>query len=538
MSNGPPDEEREMQRRDYDVGIVGYGPTGMTLAALLGQRGWRVAVLERYTGLYNLPRAACFDDEIMRLFQKLGIADEVLPGTVAQRDYEWVNANGETLVEIHYDDPAPGGWAALYMMYQPHIETVLDRLCTSLPTVDVFRGVSVQAIEACGDGVILTGSGDGAVATVRAGYVVGADGGGSFTRQALGVGLFDYGFQENWLVCDFRKRGETRTVPTFRQVCDPAQPIAIVRIGPDHHRFSFMLDPDEPRERATEERRVWQRVSAYLQPADAELVRVANYVFRSRVVDRWRHGRVMLAGDAAHEMPPFLAQGMCSGMRDSHNLAWKLDLILSGEAGEEILDTYQPEREPHVRFITEKAIELGRVQTLRDPQAARERDERMFAERRAKREPEKLRFPNIAGGLLAQGDAGRHAGEFFVQGPVRSPDAEGLFDDVVGSGPCIVARSPEVLAALAADQLDHWRRIGGRVVAVGDVGRELPDTALGVVDAGGVYEAWFAAHDCEAVIVRPDWYVYGTARSGDELADVLHGLRSSLRAGKTRERVA
>jgi len=130
----------------HDVAIVGYGPTGMTLAALLGREGHSVVVLERYPGLYNLPRAACFDDEIMRTFQKLGVTEEVLPGAVVQRDYEWVNGDGETLVEIEYDDPAPGGWAQLYMMYQPHVEDVLDRLCRSLPSVEVRQGVTVEGM--------------------------------------------------------------------------------------------------------------------------------------------------------------------------------------------------------------------------------------------------------------------------------------------------------------------------------------------------------------------------------------------------------
>ena len=136
---------------DYDVAIIGYGPTGMTLAALLGQLGRRVLVLERYTGLYNLPRAACFDDEIMRTFQKLDLVAEISRSAEVQRGYEWVNAAGETLVDFQYDNPAPGGWAALYMMFQPHIEAVLDRHDKSLPTVEVRQGVSVSEIEQNGE---------------------------------------------------------------------------------------------------------------------------------------------------------------------------------------------------------------------------------------------------------------------------------------------------------------------------------------------------------------------------------------------------
>ena len=500
---------------DFDVAVIGYGPTGMTLAALLGQRGHRVVVLERYEGLYNLPRAACFDDEIMRTFQKLGLTDAISEGAVAQRDYDWLNADGETLVEIEYPDPGPGGWAALYMMFQPHVETVLDRHIKALPSVEVRQGFTVSRISQDEGAVTIHGA-DGA-APVRARYMVGADGGSGFTRRTLCGSVDDYGFQENWLVCDFRLRRAVPGLPMFRQICNPAQPTSIVRIGPEHHRFSFMLNPGETPEDAVEPARVWARVSPYLSQDDAEMIRVVNYVFRSRIADQWRQGRVLLAGDAAHEMPPFLGQGMCSGIRDSHNLAWKLDLVLNGQAGPALLDTYQPEREPHVRFITEKAIELGRVQTLRDPAAARERDQRLLARRAADQKPDKLRFPNLSGSMVAD------SGAFFPQGRVRRGGEAGRFDDIVGAGWCIVALDAAALSALTPAARDAWAAIGGRVAVLG--GADAPST---LADLDGTYAAWFAAAGCRAVVVRPDWYVYGTARDAPALAGLLGRLRASL----------
>jgi 2-polyprenyl-6-methoxyphenol hydroxylase-like FAD-dependent oxidoreductase len=537
-----------------DVAVVGYGPTGMMLAALLGRQGHHVVVLERYDGLYNLPRAACFDDEIMRTFQKLGLVEAVMPGTVVQTDYEWVNGAGEMLLEVSYDSLAPGGWAALYMMYQPHLETVLDGFCRSLPTVEVRQGVVVDGLNMSDDRVELTAVGPGDVRSgVHARFVIGADGGAGFVRPALGVELVDYAFQENWLVCDFHKRRHLPAVPSFRQVCDPAQPIAIVRIGPEHHRFSFMLDPDEAPGRATDPERVWERVAGYLSREDAELIRVANYVFRSRIAERWRSGPVMLAGDAAHEMPPFLAQGMCSGIRDSHNLAWKLDLVLTGRADAAVLDTYQVEREPHVRFITEKAIELGRVQTLRDPAAAHERDRRLIAQRRAEQTPAKIVFPGLGAGLVAS--AAPHAGERFVQGVVARRGGEPQrFDDLLGSGPVIVARHREMLGALSAAQVEFWQTLGGRVAVVGEpeqatkadraaengdpvtagadprTGDHLLRQVIELVDVEQVYSEWFGARDVEAVVVRPDWYVYGATAEVAGLSALLTELASALRS--------
>jgi 2-polyprenyl-6-methoxyphenol hydroxylase-like FAD-dependent oxidoreductase len=500
----------------YDVAVVGYGPTGMTLAALLGRLGHRVIVLERYTGLYNLPRAACFDDEIMRVFQKLGIAEEIGRGARPQYEYDWVNAAGKTLVKLEYDKTAPGGWAALFMMFQPHIEAVLDSYDKALPTVEVRQGVTVSGVVQDSEFVTLHGVGqDGQQVVVRARFAIGADGGNGFMRRKLCYDIDDYGFQENWLVCDFRLRRAVPNLPLFRQVCDPVQPASIVTIGPEHHRFSFMLNPEDSPEEVTKYENVWPRVSSFISKDDAEIIRIANYVFRSRIAGQWQFGRVFLAGDAAHEMPPFLGQGMCSGIRDSHNLAWKLDLILRGLADMSLLDTYQSEREPHVRFITEKAIELGHVQTLRDPNKARERDETLLAQRRANEKPEKIRFPALKGGLIANN------GGFFPQGRVRFRGRTGLFDDVVGDGWCIVAREPQILASFTSAQHELWQSIGGRAVILGQSPSDL-------YDIDEVYASWFAASSCSVAVVRPDWYVYGTAQDHTGLTEMLERLGRSL----------
>lgn len=507
------------EERTVDVVVVGYGPTGMTLAALLGQQDLDVVVLERYEGLYNLPRAAAFDDETMRTFQKLGVAEKMLPGTNVQRGYVWVNGSDDVLLDIEYDNPGRCGWPAQYMMYQPHVETVLHDLVGTMSSVEVRRGVRASGLEQDADGVTVTAVGpDGVEQRVRARYLVGCDGGNGFVRQALGVGLDDYGFFENWLVCDFLLHREVPGLPTFRQVCNPAEPIAIVNIGPRHHRFSFRLEAATTREEATEAERVWARVADYLGPGDADLVRTANYTFRSAIAERWRTDRVLLAGDAAHQMPPFLAQGMVSGIRDARNLAWKLGAVLAGHP-DDLLDTYQEEREPHVRFITEKAIELGRVQTMRDPEEAARRDERMIAARRAHQKPDKLVYPALSGGLVSSG------GDLFPQGLVSSAERTALLDDVVGTGWLLVADGAPVVAALTPAAREAFARIGGREVTFGLSSMFEP---ADLSDTGGVYARWFAATGCRAVVVRPDSYVYGTAEDPQQLDALVKELLGRL----------
>jgi 2-polyprenyl-6-methoxyphenol hydroxylase-like FAD-dependent oxidoreductase len=503
----------------HDVAIVGYGPTGMVLAALLAQAGRRVVVVERYTGLYNLPRAAAFDDETMRTFQKLGISEDLLPGTNIQAGYVWVNGAGEVLLDIAYDNPGPCGWPAQYMMYQPHLEDVLDSRLRAMPDVTILQGVTVVALAEADEGVVLTGQReDGTELTLDAKFVVGCDGGNGFVRGYLDGELDDLGFFENWLVCDFKMKREVPTLPSFRQICNPAQPISIVNIGPNHHRFSFRLEPDVDRQAATDPQAVWARVADYLMQDDAELIRVANYTFRSCIVDVWRKGRVMLAGDAAHQMPPFLAQGMVSGIRDARNLAWKLDMVLDG-APDTLLDTYQVEREPHVRFITKKAIELGRVQTMRDPEQARARDTRMIAARAANQKPDKLTYPALSGGLIA------NDGGLFPQGLVSDAKRTALFDDVVGTGWRIVGRNASALSALTEAQREAFARLGGDCVHFG-LGQMVGGAQ--VFDTNGVYGRWFALTGAEAAIIRPDGQIFGRTETAQDLPVLLSQLMVSL----------
>ncbi|QJY50994.1 bifunctional 3-(3-hydroxy-phenyl)propionate/3-hydroxycinnamic acid hydroxylase [Pseudonocardia broussonetiae] len=499
-----------MSQDEYDVAVVGYGPVGMATAALLGRAGHSVVVVERYGGLYNLPRAAIFDDETMRTFARLGIAERLLPTLHVQRNYEWRNGAGELLIEHDFAATGRSGWAEWYMMYQPELEESLDAVCRA-SGVEVRLGSAVTAVHQDADGAVLT-TADGRSVTAR--YVVACDGGNSFVRRALDVGMDDYGFAEPWMVCDFRF---TRPVdlPTALQLGDPARPTSIISLGPRHHRFSFMLDDEGDFAVESAPEKVWARVADRLTPDDAELIRVATYTFRSLVAHRWRAGRILLAGDAAHQMPPFLGQGMCSGVRDGQNLAFKLDLVLRGAVDDALLDTYQPEREPHVRAVTEKGIELGRMQTIRDPGRAAERDRELLARRAAHQAPESIRFPGLGGGMLAAGGPGR--GALSEQGRVLGPDGRtDLLDQVVGDGFHLLVAD----AHLAALDLPALAAAGVRVVGFGDRPGQQEGATV-VVDVDGTYRRWFDGLGAAAVAVRPDLYVFGASADAAPLAAEL-----------------
>jgi len=515
-----------MEENVVDVAVVGYGPVGMVTAALLGRRGYRVAVLERHAGMYNLPRAAIFDDETMRTFAVLGVAEELLPKIHLQRNYEWRNGAGDLLIEHDFAETGRSGWAEWYMMYQPELEEALDGVCRSAPRVEVRHSTPVTAVEQSPDMVTLTLAGPDGPATLRARYVVACDGGSSFMRPALGVGQQDYGFSEPWLVCDFRLRRHV-SLPHALQIGDPRQPTSIISLGPSHHRFSFMLDSAEDFDAERDAERVWHRVAGRLSRDDADLIRVATYTFRSTVADHWRVGRVLLAGDAAHQMPPFLGQGMCSGVRDAQNLAFKLALVLDGRAGADLLDTYQLEREPHVRAVIEKGIELGRLQTTRDPERAAARDRELMGRRDRAQAPETIRFPGLGDGFLSPtSSTGR--GELSVQGVVDDGRRRDRLDQIVEPGFHLIV-DVDLLPAVPPSDLGALRETGVRVVAVGNGGGR--DDTAALVDVDGTYARWFAELGCRAVAVRPDFYVYGAASDPSTTALLVRDLTKDLENG-------
>lgn len=499
-----------MKLEMYDVAVVGYGPVGMAMAALLGRSGHSVIVLERYAGKYNLPRAAIFDDETMRTFARLGIAESLLPKLHVQKNYEWRNAAGQLLIEHDFATEGRSGWAEWYMMYQPDLEDALDATCVAAG-VEVRFDSPVTAIEQDARSVRLkVGDSD---ETVKARYVVACDGGNSFVRQALDIPLENFGFSEPWMVCDFRFKQKV-ALPTARQVCDPAQPISIISLGPDHHRFSFMLDSEDVAERERQPERVWGRVSKFISPDQAELIRAATYTFRSLVAEDWRKGRIVLAGDSAHQMPPFLGQGMCSGIRDAVNLAFKFDLILAGKASDQILDTYQTERDEHVRAVVIKGIELGKVQTMRDPAAAERRDAALLAKKAANDKPEKIRFPPLGNGLFGVGEGSR---ELFIQGRVASNGATERFDAVFGYGYFVLIKAG-LREQLDDAVLDRAAASGLKVVFIDQHDDAAPHHAN---DVDGAYTQWLKDHASDAVAVRPDMYVWGSAAGATDVQQMI-----------------
>ncbi|CAL9445089.1 bifunctional 3-(3-hydroxy-phenyl)propionate/3-hydroxycinnamic acid hydroxylase [Streptomyces sp. enrichment culture] len=508
----------------FDIVVVGYGPTGRLLALKLGRRGHRVLVLERQRTTYPLPRAVHHDDEIGRILQGVGLPPSSIPDITEPYDdfYEWRNAAREPLVRLDWRGRGPSGWNVSNFFHQPALEEALDALVRDTATVTVRCGHRVVGHHDDGDGVTVRVEADGATYQVRGGYVVGADGARSTVRDWIGAGFEDLGYFRDWLVADLVLEKPLGIDPPAWQSCDPLRPTTLVPAGPGRRRWEFMrLDGEDPTEFASEAY-AWQLLAPWGVTRDnASLTRHAVYTFQARWADQWRKGRLLLAGDSAHQMPPFAGQGMCTGLRDALNLEWKLDAVLRG-APDRLLDSYGSERAAHVRDFISFSMELGQVICINEPAAAADRDTRLKAELAAGLTPPPRPLPRLGAGLHT-GD-GNLAGTLAPQGRVTGDRASGLFDDVIG-GPGALVGPAHALAGLPAGHRDALTAAGVRPVAL--AAHPAPGT---VVDTDGTYAAWLAEADAECVLVRPDFYVYGSTSPGEDPAVLVEGFLSGIGA--------
>ena len=329
---------------DYQVVVVGFGPAGAVATSLLGSHGIGTLTIDRLRTVYDKPRAIAIDHEILRLFDNLGVADRILPYVAPFPASQHFGAEGQLIRRIDMvPEPYPLGYTPSMVFTQPPVEEALREHAASYDSVEISLGTELLNLEQSETGVTLNlRSDDGQTRTVTADYVIASDGASSRVREQLGITLEDLVFDEPWLVVDVlvNKEALPKLPQTAAQYCDPARPTTFI-IGPgNHRRWEIMLLPDEDPREAQQPEQVWKLLSNWLTPNDATLWRAASYRFHALVAQDWRRGRVFLAGDAAHQQPPFIGQGMCQGLRDVSNLIWKLDRVLNAQSGDALLYTY------------------------------------------------------------------------------------------------------------------------------------------------------------------------------------------------------
>jgi 3-(3-hydroxy-phenyl)propionate hydroxylase len=515
-----PSEQRASQT-DTDVLIVGLGPTGATAAGLLAQQGLRVMAFDRLPGLYPLPRAAGLDHEVMRIMQELGIAARVLPHIQPYRPSEYRGMRGQLIKRLDATPPPfRTGWAPNYVFDQPAFEGEIRRRLTELPRVQLNFPADVLAVGQDSHQAWADVNVAGRTRRVTAHYLLACDGGSSPIRKSLGIELEDLGFDEPWLVVDMIVSDEkAKELPqTQVQYCEAERPSTFVVCTGNHRRWEIMLLPGDSLSPDFPESELWPLLRRWISPHEGKLWRAATYRFHGLIAKEWRRGRILLAGDSAHMTPPFMAQGMVQGIRDAHNLAWKLARVIRGRAPERLLDSYAVERRPHVEATTRAAIALGRVICEREPQRAHARDAALIDEQggEIKTTYRQNMIPNLHQGLVAEGSPG--AGVLFPQPAVRHDRTirSVLLDEVTGSRVRLIT-----VAALqkqeAAEFESHLAQVDGCLVS-------LNSNATAGIHASETSEcisSWMKELGCSFAIVRPDHYVYATAATA---ADALRHI--------------
>jgi len=497
------------RREQYDVAIVGCGPVGEILSIVLAQHGVRSLALERERGIFSTPRAVAMDDEVMRIYQNLGVAVQMSSVVSPMERVQFFNEAGELLMDNALGEHSDQGWGEVYLFHQPHMEEILHARMVELGA-EVRYATEVTAIEEAADEVrvICRGIDTQEESTVSARYVVGCDGATSFTRHAIGSTWERLAASERWLCVDVLETRDLGLPRGFVAYCWPSRPHIYVPKGHGRHRWEFMLLEDDDAERLASSEGVWDLLDRYVSPGDVELERTAVYNFRSLVAKSWRRDRLFLAGDAAHLQPPMHGQGLCSGIRDAVNLGWKLAAVIHGRAHEALLDTYPPERRGHAAAWIHIATEMSKTINTLDPEVAARRDEHLRAQPPEGGTPTPPLGPGMHGDAAEPPTAFRSAQGVLADGTRLDDVTRWRF--LVAAGDDLLAALPTADRALLEDEeLVH-------------VFTEPDDELRRLLEQHGSHRA---------VVVRPDRYVLGVADDAPGLHEVLDRWRAFAAAG-------
>jgi 3-(3-hydroxy-phenyl)propionate hydroxylase len=499
---------------NYDVAIVGYGPTGATAANLLGKLGLRVLVVERDSDVYNRARAISTDEEVMRIWQSIGLADVLQRDMLPDRPLNLVDASGAVLLDLQLT-PRGAGHPPQQFLYQPAVDRVLREGVARYPNVDVFLEHECLRVNPRTDGVELVVSAlkSRLERRFRASFVIAADGGSSPIRGQLGVSYSGHTYSERWMVIDTKVLQSWQYEDRFRFHANPLRPTVDCPTPLGHHRWEYPLRAADSDQEPVRESEIWSvLLEQGITPQHVRILRAVTYDHHVRVAKHWRVGRIFLAGDAAHAMPPWIGQGMSAGVRDAANLCWKIAATLRDRAPDSVLDSYQTEREPHVTAVMRRACLVGRLVTERNQALARIRDHALRALMRvpgASAGMEKLTWlPNAhySDGLFVDRRRGAVGWQIPQPWVVSARGGAVRLDDAIGSGWAVLATGASVTGTAA------WAQMGCPVI---EIGKDIQEEE-------GTLARWLRRKRASAIVVRPDKFVYAAAGIGQSLPKPLH----------------
>jgi 3-(3-hydroxy-phenyl)propionate hydroxylase len=501
----------------YDVAVIGYGPTGATAANLLGQLGLKVVVIDREADVYANARAISTDEEVLRAFQSVGLSERLQQDMLPDRPVAFVDADGVPFIEMTINSRG-SGHPPQQFLYQPAMDHVVREGVARFPNVEVLLEHECLRVLNKGDEVelILADLRTDTFKRLRAAYVIAADGGSSPTRGQLGIGYSGRTYAERWVVIDTEVLREWDAHDRLRFHSNPERPTVDCPTPLGHHRWEYPARTDEDEQELLREEEIWKVLGDQgITSQHVKILRAVIYSHHVRIADRWRSGRVFLAGDAAHAMPPWIGQGLSAGVRDAANLCWKLNAVIKRQAPDSLLGSYQSERKPHVTEVTRRACLVGRVITERNRVVATIRN---HALRALSRLPGSLTayqkllwIPDARyeEGFFAEGGRGAVGWQIPQPWVVDTGGAKVRLDDVVGGQWTILhtGTPPAGTQAWANLGVPVTRLTGSNAVSGTDTIRDIDGTLI----------RWLQRKNAAAVVLRPDRFIYAAADSGKPL---------------------
>lgn len=496
------------------VAIAGAGPTGLTLANLLGVYGIACVLIERNAVTVQEPRAVSIDDESLRTMQAAGLISEVMAETVAGYGSHYYSARGRLFAKVQ-PTAEPFGFPRRNAFRQPVLERQLRAALSRFPHVTPLFEHALLSFTQNDAGVALRVRHAASERDIACDYLVACDGASSSVRRALGIEMSGSTFRERWLIVDLQD--SPAGSPHTKVWSDPRRP-TIALPGPGRtRRYEFMLHDGEREEDMLAPETVRQLLESHEAAPQSRIVRTVVYTFHARLAERWSQSRIFLAGDAAHLTPPFAGQGMNSGLRDAANLAWKLAAVVEGRIGPGLLASYEPERRDHAWSMIEFALNIGRVMSPPNALAAfaieqgfrllslypKARD--YIAQMKFKPPPRFVQGFNVPDG---KGAKATPVGRMFPQPRVRDADGgEALLDEALGPGFAVLVRSDRPEAAVTALKASPWRDLGARIVVMRPDGRLAAPAGVTAVSALTAIDKPFARLTDHVLLLRPDRYV-------------------------------
>ena len=491
----------------FDIAICGYGPVGSTFAGLMGKLGHKVLVIDKNIGPSPTARAINTDGEQLRTFDMLNIAEKVVENSTEVHRVHFGDANLQPIQTIEQPVGVSAmGWPTQVLFYQPELEGFIRESVDSIDTVTLAEGTELIDFDDYNDEVTLKCRLPEGEVEYKTKFLIGCDGASSFVRKKLNIDLEDLEYNQEWLVCDAHLTKKI-DIPENEamQVCDPKRPGTYVPGRRGHLRFEFKMMPGEKPEELEKDSMVWDLLSPWINQENATLERAQVYAFHACIAEKWREKNVLIAGDSAHQMPPFMGAGMGTGIRDVTNLSWKLNLILEGKADKTLLDKYQLERHSHAKWTVAQTVTIGQV--IEGFCAAAE-----GKDYEPKGPSYDVKFPHIPAGIYSDPED-MITGMPVPQPLINNDNQKILLDRVMGSNFALITKEKEFHFSEKAQLIVDLLNL--QIIKL-----ESNDDDEGRLDP--IFEKY------KAILVRPDKYVYGGVETTETISEMIESLSSEF----------